>query len=417
MSIDSRRRLFLKKTGLAYVALHGAPIAFARKLWAADALPPSNGKTLVVIFQRGAMDGLSMVAPVGDPNYFDNRKNIALSLTGERPAIRLDDHFALNPGMAALKKYWDEGTFAVVHQVGSPDPSRSHFDAQDFMEMGTPGEKNTEDGFLNRAMQQLPPNSSSLRAVAMQAEMPRILGGSFPAISMNSLGEFGINGMLAQPREVNGFESMYQQATDQVFRGAAQDVFEAVKTVKKTRGDGKREADRDYPRNPLGKHLQEIADLIKAKAGLQVAVTDMGGWDTHVNQGNHKGQLADRLTELSESLAAFARDLGPMFAKVCVVTVTEFGRTVKENGNRGTDHGHGSVMTLLGGNVRGRRVYGHWKDLSKGNLFEGRDVPVTTDFRDVFGEVLARELGVKDLNAIFPKHDNFALHWQGLLRT
>ncbi len=397
------RRTFLKKSGFAFLALQSLPTTLMKSLIAeAVEVPKKKGKVFVYIFQRGGMDGLSLLAPYGDSNYYDLRKNIALAVTGPRPALKLDDHFALNAGMAGLKKYWDEGTLALITQAGSPDAGRSHFDSQDYIEWGTPGDRNTPDGFLNRTMSSLDPiKASPVRAIALQSNMPRVLTGNFPALSMNNLRDFGIQGSLAQPDELKGFESMYQSATDQIFRGPGKEVFEATELIKAAQsvpGD-----DRGYPKNGLGNHLRDIANLIKANIGLQVAVTEMGGWDTHVNQGDHDGQLTDRLTELSDALAAFAKDLGPLYGDVCVVTMTEFGRMVKENGNKGTDHGHGSVMMLLGGSVKGKKIYGQWKDLSKKNLFEERDVPVTTDFRAVLSEVLMDHLGVKNPLPIFPK--------------
>jgi len=394
------RRLFLKRTGLSALSLGFTPFFIKRAL--ADAVSTPRRKVFVLIIQRGAMDGLSMLAPIAEPYYYSARSSIALPRTGDSPVIPIDSHFALHPEMKALRPLWDEGSLAFVHQVGSPNPSRSHFDAQDFFETGTPGEKNTQDGFLNRALLEMAPLQKPLRAVAMQAGMPRVLQGRFPAISMDSLKDYNLHAGGSQ-KEFQNFSDMYQQAVDQVFRGVGKEVFESLKTV-----DGVREAnsapekDSLYPKAQIGRRLHEIAALIKSDVGLEVAVTDMGGWDTHINQGNGKGQLADRLRELSEAIAAFKKDLGAKYGDVCLMTVTEFGRTVKENGTRGTDHGHGSVMMIAGGEVRGKRILGNWKTLKPENLFEGRDLPVTTDSRDVLAEILQRQLGVRDLTNIFP---------------
>jgi uncharacterized protein (DUF1501 family) len=402
------RRVFLNRSALSFFGITSSGLFLGKNLIAGQAT--KRGKIFVLIFQRGAMDGLSMVPPIGDTHYLEGRPNIALKAPGETPPLSLDGFFGLHPSLSALKKYWDEGTLLFVPQSGSPNSTRSHFDAQDYMESGTPGNKNTQEGFLNRAMVEIPPDKQSpVRAVAMQPNMPRILAGPFPAISMNSVHDFAIRTDASSGKEVEGFETMYQQATDRVFRGVGSEAFDALKTVREAASkDGKTPHSKDdagYPKAALGKRLREIAELIKADVGLQVSVTDMGGWDTHVNQGNHKGQLADRFKELSESIDAFLTDLGKKRDDVVLVTMTEFGRTMKENGNRGTDHGHGSVMMVTGGPVFGKRVCGQWKDLSKGNLFEERDVPIVTDFRDVLGEILKNHLGVSNFASVFPKYD------------
>jgi uncharacterized protein (DUF1501 family) len=424
------RRLFLRRSGLFAVSYGLSPLFLERSLraasGAASAAVPPNGRILVVIFQRGAMDGLSMVPPLGDPGYAAGRPSIALQTAGDRPAVKLSDPFWLHPSLAPLKPLWDEGTLAFVHQVGSPDGTRSHFDAQDFMETGTPGDKNTDDGFLNRALvlNRLPSargadsrDPEPLRAVALQPTMPRILQGRFPAISMNSIHDYNIKAGFTGKTEVQGFEQMYAQAADQVFRGIGREIFDSLHTVEQTARENRGRPPGGYPKAPIGKRLQEIAELVRSRVGLQVAVTDMGGWDTHVGQGNHRGQLADRFRELASALAAFRSDLGGDFQQTCVLTVTEFGRTVKENGTHGTDHGHGSVMMALGGGVAGGRVLGQWKPLAAENLYEGRDVPVTTDFRDVFAEVLTRHLGMGNLGGVFPKYTVDPKRWLGILRA
>jgi uncharacterized protein (DUF1501 family) len=361
------------------------------------------------------MDGLSMVPPIGEPFYYASRPTIAIPVNGNDCAIRIDSHFGLHPSLAALKPLWDEGSLAFVHQAGSPDHSRSHFDSQDFFESGTPGDKNTPDGFLNRSLVLSGSSTSPLRAVAMQPSMPRVLQGRFPAISMDSLQDFDFKpGNSA--KEMQNFSDMYQQAVDQVFRGVGNEVFDSLKTVQNIREKNKADNSAAYPGAAIGKRLHEIATLIKSNIGLEVAVTDMGGWDTHVNQGNGKGQLADRLRELSTAIAAFRQDLGKLYENVCVVTVTEFGRTVKEDGTRGTDHGHGSVMMVLGGGVRGKQVYGKWKTLKTENLFEGRDLPVTTDSRDVLAEVLRSQMGISDFTTIFPKYAIRPENLPGIMR-
>jgi uncharacterized protein (DUF1501 family) len=410
------RRYFLKQTGCALFTLGFTPFFIKRAI--AETLVPGKKKVMVLIVQRGAMDGLSMVPPIGEPYYYAARPTIAIPASGDLSAIRIDSHFGMHPSLVALKPLWDEGSLAFIHQVGSPNPSRSHFDSQDFLETGTPGEKNTQDGFLNRTLlSKAGTSQSTLRAVAMQASMPRVLQGRFPAISMESLRDFDFKGGDSA-KEMANFSEMYQQAVDKVFRGVGNEVFDSLKTVSNVR-DKNPNADKDstYPKAQIGKRLHEIATLIKADVGLEVAVTDMGGWDTHVNQGSGKGQLADRLRELSESLAAFRKDLGALYENVCIVTVTEFGRTVKEDGTRGTDHGHGSVMMVMGGDVQGKKIYGKWQPLKPENLFEGRDLPVTTDSRDVLAEVLRHQMGITDFSSIFPKFAVNPQNVQGLMRT
>jgi uncharacterized protein (DUF1501 family) len=406
------RRYFLKTAGVAAVGIGISPAFLTRSVLALDG-STNKKKIFVLIIQRGAMDGLSLVVPTSDSYYLQNRPNIGLKTSGDQSLLKLDGNFGLHPSMQSLKPFFDNKNLAFIHQVGSPGNSRSHFDAQDFLENGTVGDKNIADGFLNRALLAENQDRLPLKAIAMQPSMPRILQGAYPAISMNSIRDFNLKAGSSNQNQVNGFESMYQSATDQVFRGVGKEVFESLHSVNSIQMQPGR--DQSYPKSGISNRLREIADLIKADLGMQIAVTDMGGWDTHVNQGNSKGQLSDRFKELSEALAAFAKDLGPKFSDVVVATVTEFGRTVKENGTRGTDHGHGSVMMVMGGAVHGGKVLGQWKELSAANLFEGRDLPVTTDTRDVFSEILYRHLKVTQLAGVFPQHDLRESAWVNVL--
>jgi uncharacterized protein (DUF1501 family) len=407
------RRLFLKSSGVFLISQFALPRLLSQALGANALTTPSPAllhtaanhanKILVVIFQRGAVDGLSMVPPIGDEHYNSTiRPSILIPAKGDLSAIPLDGYFGLHPGLSELAPFWNDGRLAVVHQVGSPDNTRSHFDAQDFMESGTPGVKSTEDGFLDRALLALPADKtqSVLRAIAMQPNLPRSLWGTAGAIAMNSLQQFSGIGALSKSGVSGGFESMYDSAMDEALRGAGQNTFQAIKTISAI-PDSPNAG--EYPKSPLGKHLSEIAKLIRGQVGLRVAVTDCGGWDTHQRQGAGKGQLEGHLQDLSKSIAAFTHDLGAKMDDVVLVTMTEFGRTVKENGNGGTDHGHGSAMFVLGGGVRGKRVISHWKSLALENLYEQRDLPVTTDFRDVWLEILGSHLGVAKRDSIFPK--------------
>ena len=406
MKID--RRFFLKSSGLAMLGIGFAPGFLSRAL-AARASP--NKKVLIAIFQRGGADGLSMVPPIGDPQYYALRPTLAIPRPGdgELSAVALDDTFGLHPALAPLKRFYDGGSLAIIHAVGSPKPTRSHFDAQDFMEAGTPGEL-SGDGWLNRAMQAEPQNpSSAFRAVALQQNLPRSLFGTVPAVAMGSIGDFKLRTGRLSTLASRSFESLYTRALDVAIRNTGGETFEALHLIE----DAKLEEmpaqnGAEYPNSPLAKRLRDIARLIRADIGLEIAATDCGGWDTHVSQGNAQGQLAGRLKELGDSLAAFAIDLGDQMADVCVVTMTEFGRTVRENGNRGTDHGTASAMMVLGGGVRGRRVLGNWRGLSEPNLYEGRDLAVGTDFRAVLAEVLASHLGISKLTPVFPGFDRSA---------
>ncbi|MFI5119506.1 MAG: DUF1501 domain-containing protein [Thermoanaerobaculia bacterium] len=397
----ARPAFFLKSSGLALAAFGFAPGFLQRALASTD---PVRRKVLVTIFQRGAVDGLSMIPPVAEGLYYDLRPAIAIPRPGrgEGAALTLDGHFALHPSLARLEPLWTSGALAVVHAVGSPDPTRSHFDAQDYLDAGTPGVKSTPDGWLNRALQARPkPAASPFRAVAMQSGLPRSLAGRAGALAMNTIGEYGLHGGAGAA--ASRWSELYSSARDPRLRAAGGEAFESARALREA-GPGRFAPANGaaYPAAPLGRRLREIAQLVKADVGLEVAATDCGGWDTHAGQGAAQGPLANRLRELGDALGAFATDLGDRMADVCVVTMTEFGRTVKENGSRGTDHGHGSAMLVLGGAVKGRRVVARWKGLDDANLYEGRDLAVTTDHREVLSEVLYRHMGIADLSTVFP---------------
>jgi uncharacterized protein (DUF1501 family) len=409
------RRIFLKSTGLAMVTLGFAPSFLARTAAAAG----KRGKLLMAIFQRGAVDGLNMVVPFGDGEYYRVRPSIAIARPGaEGGVVSLDGFFGLHPRMAPLRPLWDNGSLAVVHASGSPDSTRSHFDAQDYMESGTPGVKSTKDGWLNRYLQAAHEDHTPLTAVAVTRQMPRSLQGTAPALAMGSVGEFGVRGGMD---EQASFETAYAAAADQVLRGTATDAFSAIKTLAAAAGSRPyRPANgASYPRSPFGQSLQEIARLAKADVGLEIAFAESGQWDHHVNEGGATGQIANRLDDLARSLAALAQDLGDRMADTVIVTMSEFGRAVAENGNRGTDHGHGNAMMLIGGPVKGGQVYGDWPGLRPDQRFEGRDLAITTDFRDVFGEVLVRHLGADASTAatVFPGYGVKPAAFRGVLRA
>jgi uncharacterized protein (DUF1501 family) len=418
------RRFFLKGSSLALASFGIAtqsPSFLTRAL--AQTGNRSRKKILIAIFQRGAADGLNMVVPYGEQAYYDFRPNIAVPRpknSEQGTAIDLDGFFALHPALAPLKPIWDQKQLAIIHAVGSPDNTRSHFDAQDYMESATPGVKSTSDGWLNRYLQsRADPKATPFRAVAMGPNMPRAMQGRAPALAINNLNEFGIRGgQAAGVSAQSGFEALYEEAVDAKLRGTGRETFEAVKMLRRVNpGQYQPAAGVSYPRGPFGERLRQIAQLIKSDIGLEIAFADTGGWDTHTNQGSVQGQLALRLTELAQGLAALYQDLGERAGDVVILTMTEFGRTARENGNRGTDHGHASCMFVLGGEVNGGQVCGRWLGLRSDQLYEGRDLNLTTDFRDVFGEIAARHLGANNLKAIFPGYQLSAAKFKGLIRA
>jgi uncharacterized protein (DUF1501 family) len=427
MSIN--RRFFLKSSGIALASIglmQSAPSFLERVALAEGQTGGVTGgrrKTLITIFQRGAVDGLNMVVPHGERAYYELRPALAIAKpsrntsTGGEEAIDLDGFFGLHPALAPFKPLWDAKRLAIVEAVGSPDNTRSHFDAQDYMESGTPGRKATEDGWLNRLLQSQPrPGASPFRAVSMTQNMPRALQGRAPALAISNLADFTIRAGTYSASVQGGFEAIYDQGVTDVLRGTGKETFEAVNFLKKVNpAQYKPENGAQYPRSQFGNSLLQIAQLIKAGVGLEVAFTDVGGWDTHVNQGNARGQLALRLQEFGAGISALARDLGQRMDDVVILTMSEFGRTVRENGNRGTDHGHANAMFVIGNSVRGGRVYGDWPGLKSDQLYEGRDLALTTDFRDVFGELAQKHLGNSNLQAVFPGYAASAQKFRGIL--
>ena len=402
---------------MAVVGTAVVPAFLQRVALAADTAATGK-KRFVIIFQRGAADGLNIVVPHAEPSYYAMRPTIAIP---RQQVIDLDGFFGLHPAMASFKPLWDQGHLAIVHAAGSPDPTRSHFDAQDYMESGTPGLKATEDGWLNRALRdsenvwhgsatRVPgPEArgtqvSPFRAIALGSSLPRMLSGTAPAVAISNVNDFSVGGRNPQAQPLsNTFEAMYDQSVDAVLHGTGHETFDAVKMLKAadpakyTPASGA-----NYPRGPLGNALRQVAQLMKADLGVEIAFSDVGGWDHHVNEGSVQGQIANRVGDLAQAMAAFWTDMGNLAEDTVVVTMSEFGRTARENGNRGTDHGHANVMFVLGGPVRGRHVYGRWPGLAQEHLYEGRDLALTTDFRTVLSEVVYRHLGNRNLSAVFP---------------
>jgi uncharacterized protein (DUF1501 family) len=393
----------MKGGAMAAVGTAAIPSFLTRAAFGAVQAGAGN-KRLVVIFQRGAADGLNIVVPHAERAYYSMRPSISIP---QAKVIDLNGFFGLHPSLAPFKPLWDQKHLAIVHAAGSPDTTRSHFDAQDYMESGTPGVKATSDGWLNRTLQSEAGTGSAFRAIALGASLPRILAGTAPAVAVSNVNGFGIAGGPAAAPLGNTFEAMYAQSVDSVLHGTGNETFEAVRMLKAADPQHYTPAaGANYPKGRFGDALRQTAQLIKANLGVQVAFTDIGGWDHHVNEGAAEGQLANVLHEFSQAIAAFWIDLGPLAEETVIVTMSEFGRTARENGNRGTDHGHANVMFVLGGPVRGGHVYGRWPGLEASQLNEGRDLALTTDFRRVLGEAVARHLGNQNLNTVFPGYQN-----------
>lgn len=419
------RRYFLKSggIGLASFGLMAAAPEFLHQFASAQNTKSAYGKkkVLVTIFQRGAVDGLNMIVPHGDGEYYDLRRTIAVPRPGKTDgALDLDGHFGLHPAMQALTPFWKSKQLAVIHSAGSPENTRSHFDAQDYMESGTPGNKSTRDGWLNRLLQSTAgKDASPFRAVSMTSSLPRALYGRAPSVAMTNLSDFAIKAGLYTQDFKGGFEGIYQQNAKDSLSETGRETFEAVNFLKQANpAQFKADNGAVYPNTDFGRSMRQIAQLIKAGVGLEVAFTDTGNdvrWDTHTNEGGSRGQLSNFLRTFSQAIAAFATDLGKGMDDVTLLTMSEFGRTARENGSRGTDHGHGNAMMVLGNSVKGGKVYGDWKGLRNDQLNEGRDLAVTTDFRDVFAEVASKHLGSKDLNSLFPKYTVSKSNFRGFL--
>jgi uncharacterized protein (DUF1501 family) len=402
------------------VGIGSAPLWLQRAALADDA-PARRKKVLVAIFQRGAADGLNIVVPHGEPRYYDLRPTISVPRPNPAAqadsAIDLDGFFGLHPSLAPLKPLWDRQQLAIVHAAGSPDPTRSHFDAQDYMESGTPGLKATTDGWLNRALPASNGKVSPVRAISLGPVLARSLKGNNNAVAVENLNNFTVRDAAAS----KVLESMYGSTQDRILGGTGRETFDAVallQSLQKT--PYQPAANANYPKGKFGDSLRQIAQLIKADVGVEVAFADLGGWDHHLNEVGPKasvGQLANRLGEFGSSLAAFYEDLGDRMEDVVVVTMSEFGRTAKENGNRGTDHGHANAMFVMGGPVKGGKVYGKWPGLAQEQLYEERDLALTTDFRDILSEAVCTHLGNASLKPVFPNYEASRANFRNYLKT
>lgn len=442
------RRVFVRHGALALLALGLPPEFLTRSL---HARTRARKKTVICIFQRGAVDGLSMVVPFGEKAYYRSRRSIAIPApgSGEDGAIDLDGFFGLHPALRPLHELYGRGELAIIHAVGSPHPTRSHFDAQDFMETATPGDKSTRDGWLNRALAETAcadcagrtlddprahaadhaagqigmasrsglvlPGSAALRGIAIGSALPKSLQGAHPALAITDIARFGVAGGR-DPSLEETMARLYRTDSGDAVSAAADDAFDAIRILKDA--DPARYRPRDgvqYPPGEFGNALRQIAQLIKADVGVEIAFADIGGWDTHFAQGGARGQLARRLDELARGIRALHDDLGDRMEDVVILTMSEFGRTVAENGSGGTDHGHANCMMVIGGSVRGGRIFGEWPGLEPEQLYDGRDLALTTDFRDVFAEIISRHLGAQRLDRIFPGYDVRPARMRGVL--
>ena len=403
------RRAFVKSGALALVTMGLSPSFLRRTAFGMDLFNAPKGKVLICLFQRGAADGLNVVVPHGEKAYYAMRPSIAIpqplrNISGG--AIDLDGFFGLHPALAPLKPLYDRKMLAPVQAVGSPSTTRSHFDAQDYMETGTPDNKGTTDGWLNRYLaakgtcDECNLAKTPFRAVSLTPQTPRILEGPSPTVAMNSLDEFSVR---ATGSSAERLEALYRTGSADLVHATGAETFDAVKMLRSANPQKYLPQNgADYPRSQFGLRLLQIAQLIKVNVGLEIAFADVGGWDTHVNQGSSTGQLAQRLDDFSRSIAALVTDLGDHMDDVVIMTMSEFGRMARENGNRGTDHGHAGALFVIGGNVRGGKVHGKWPGLEQDQLYEGRDLALTTDFRSVFAEVVSHHLGARALDRIFP---------------
>ncbi len=404
---EIKRRDLLKKSGVLALGMLTWPAWMPRvALRTNDAAP--QGDVLVVIFMRGGVDGLNVIVPHGDPDYYKARETIAIAQpqsAGANRAIDLDGMFGFHPALKPLKELYDQKVLAAVHAVGSPDPTHSHFDAMDYMERGTPGDKAMATGWIGRHLQvKASDNKSAFRAVGLGAIVQQSLRGPIPAIALQSIADFHLRGNQTEISKI-------QQTIASLYEGGDFLQVEGQQTLSAMQTLGKIAASKytppngaKYPQGFYGQALQTLAQLIKGEIGVEVAAVDIGGWDTHQQEGGESGQMARLLTELAEGLHAFYTDLQDRMKNITLVTMSEFGRRVEENSSHGTDHGHGNVMLLMGGDVNGGKVYGDWPGLAQNKLYGPGDLAVTTDFRDVLGEIVQKRLGNTKLDAVFPNY-------------
>ncbi|HEX2781806.1 MAG TPA: DUF1501 domain-containing protein, partial [Gemmatimonadaceae bacterium] len=419
---------FLKSGALALVTIGLSPRFLRRATLLAETRAAARGKTLICLFQRGAADALNVLVPFGDPHYYELRPSIAIgapSRAGGERAIDLDGFFGLHPALSALVPLYQRGMLAPIHAVGSPSSTRSHFDAQDFMETAAPDMKTVRDGWLNRLLASSSADANTrlaiaaghvpaaLRGVALTPQHPRVFDGPAPTVALRSLEELRVR---AGGADAARLEQLYQTMDADLVHGDGHAAAEATRVLRSIDPATYVPANgADYPQTDFGRRLRQIAQLVKADVGMEIAFADVGGWDTHVNQGAATGQLANRLDDFGRSVAALVADLGDRMADVVILTMSEFGRMARENGNRGTDHGHAGAMFVIGGAVRGGKVHGRWPGLAPEQLHEGRDLALTTDFRAVFAEVATKHMSAARSESLFPGYAMESSQWLGVL--
>ena len=396
------RRDFLRN---ALMASGATLLTVGTRGWAAKLADAVGGnRRLIVVFLRGAVDGLNVVVPYADDRYYEARPTIAIPKAGQEGGVSdLDGYFGLHPALSSVLPLWQNRSMALVHASGSPDPNRSHFEAQAYMETGTPGDSNTPDGWMNRLLGVLPGPHAPTEALSLGPTVPRIFSGP-NTVSNLPLGRNADHPMpLDRPRIADAFAALYQgnTAVDKAFAEGQQARGQLMSDLQKDMNDS-------YNGAPsvigFANDTQRLARLMAGDNSIRLAFLAVGGWDTHVGEGSAQGQLANHLQALGEGLAALVQGLGQTYNDTAILVMSEFGRTFRENGNAGTDHGHGNVMWLLGGKVNGGKVYGDWPGLADDQLYQNRDLAITTDFRQVIATVLTRHLRLPDkqLGQIFP---------------
>lgn len=392
------------------------PVGQAPQVQSSAVIPSATARDLLLcVFLRGGADGLNIVVPHSDPDYYRARATIAIPQPGKDTGavLDLDGQFGFHPALAAFQRLYQAKLLAPVHACGSPDPTHSHFDAMDYMERGIPGDKRTATGWLGRHLQLTgASNDSPLRAVCMGGQVQMATRGA-KATAISSIAAFH----LREPQgDAHVAEAVLRElyGSDNSLNGIAQQTFSVLEQInQKLKPDYAPAHGATYPESPFGRALQQIAQLARGDLGMEVACADVGGWDTHANQGNQVGEQANLLTDLGQSLEAFVTDLEDRVDRLTIVMMSEFGRRVRENASGGTDHGHGNCMFVLGGGVRGGQVYGQWPGLHSEQLYGPGDLQVTTDFRDVLSEVVSKRLGNSQSDQVFP---NYTAHSLNLLQ-
>jgi uncharacterized protein (DUF1501 family) len=404
----------MNRRGLLQALMLGCSVSLASSRGAWALMSPSASapsRRLIVVFMRGAVDGLSLVVPYTEANYYRLRPAIAIGKPGSADgAFDLDGRFGLHPAMAPLMPFWREGSLAFVHAAGSPDPTRSHFDGQDNIESGTPGNKATSDGWMNRLEGRLPATeqerAAPARAISVGALLPRIFKGQNSVTTIASGDTAARPTVLDQPSVSKAFRAIYNgdPAMGPMFANyiaARGDVVAAINHADPEMMAANNGAPPSYA---FASDAARLGTLMRRDPRVQLGFLAVSGWDTHANQGGVNGQLAGLLSLFADGMAALVRSLGPAYSETVIVVVSEFGRTVGQNGNAGTDHGHGNVMWLMGGPVTGGKVHGEWPGLDDAALHEGRDLAAVTDYRTVLAQVCQRHLRLSDadLSNVFP---------------